>query len=32
MDFTRGNSHSLLAAHPIAPSISIHHLELVDPI
>uniref|UniRef100_A0A0D3HFM6 Uncharacterized protein n=1 Tax=Oryza barthii TaxID=65489 RepID=A0A0D3HFM6_9ORYZ len=28
----RGNAHGILAAHPIAPFISIHHLELVDPI
>ncbi|WVZ59593.1 hypothetical protein U9M48_009713 [Paspalum notatum var. saurae] len=28
----RGNAHGLLASHPIAPFISIHHLELVDPI
>jgi hypothetical protein len=28
----RGNAHGLLAAHPIAPFISIHHVELVDPI
>jgi len=28
----RGNAHGLLASHPIAPFISIHHVELVDPI
>ncbi|KAL6906514.1 hypothetical protein ACP4OV_004115 [Aristida adscensionis] len=28
----RGNAHGILAAHPIAPFISIHHVELVDPI
>ncbi|KAG8084144.1 hypothetical protein GUJ93_ZPchr0010g10650 [Zizania palustris] len=28
----RGNTHGILAAHPIAPFVSIHHLELVDPI
>ncbi|XP_038977392.1 uncharacterized protein LOC103708518 isoform X2 [Phoenix dactylifera] len=28
----RGNPHGLLAAHPIAPFISIHHVEAVDPI
>ncbi|KAL5224335.1 hypothetical protein ABZP36_010974, partial [Zizania latifolia] len=28
----RGNAHGILAAHPISPFISIHHLELVDPI
>uniref|UniRef100_A0A6V7QUK4 Uncharacterized protein n=1 Tax=Ananas comosus var. bracteatus TaxID=296719 RepID=A0A6V7QUK4_ANACO len=27
----RGNAHGLLAAHPIAPFISIHHVEAVDP-
>ncbi|XP_072988771.1 uncharacterized protein [Typha latifolia] len=26
----RGNAHGLLAAHPIAPFISIHHVETVD--
>ncbi|KAK9145957.1 hypothetical protein Sjap_005860 [Stephania japonica] len=28
----RGNAHGLLAAHPIAPFVSIHHVEAVDPI
>ncbi|KAI4965153.1 hypothetical protein ZWY2020_057376, partial [Hordeum vulgare] len=28
----RGNVHGILAAHPIAPFISIHHVEFVDPI
>ncbi|XP_038982520.1 uncharacterized protein LOC103722050 [Phoenix dactylifera] len=28
----RGNPHGLLAAHPIAPFISIHHVEAADPI
>lgn len=28
----RGNAHGLLAAHPVAPFISIHHIEAVDPI
>ncbi|XP_044401077.1 uncharacterized protein [Triticum aestivum] len=28
----RGNAHGILAAHPIAPFISIHHVEFVDPI
>ncbi|XP_062200264.1 uncharacterized protein LOC133902952 [Phragmites australis] len=28
----RGNAHGLLATHPIAPFISIHHAEFVDPI
>ncbi|XP_068635731.1 uncharacterized protein [Aristolochia californica] len=28
----RGNAHGLLAAHPVAPFISIHHVEAVDPI
>lgn len=28
----RGNAHGLLASHPIVPFISIHHVELVDPI
>ncbi|XP_021906241.1 uncharacterized protein LOC110820915 [Carica papaya] len=27
-----GNVYGLLAAHPIAPLISLHHLDLVDPI
>ncbi|XP_010250871.1 PREDICTED: uncharacterized protein LOC104592979 [Nelumbo nucifera] len=27
----RGNAHGLLSAHPIAPFISIHHVEAVDP-
>ncbi|MQM20227.1 hypothetical protein Taro_053243 [Colocasia esculenta] len=26
----RGNAHGLLAAHPIAPFVSIHHVEAVD--
>lgn len=28
----RGNPHGLLAAHPIAPFVSIHHVEAVDPL
>ncbi|XP_044948586.1 uncharacterized protein LOC123398141, partial [Hordeum vulgare subsp. vulgare] len=28
----RGNAHGILAAHAIAPFISIHHVEFVDPI
>ncbi|XP_078447812.1 beta-1,3-n-acetylglucosaminyltransferase radical fringe protein, putative (DUF604) [Wolffia australiana] len=28
----RGNVHGLLAAHPITPFISIHHLEAVNPL
>ncbi|KAJ3682154.1 hypothetical protein LUZ60_014727 [Juncus effusus] len=28
----RGDAHGLLAAHPIAPFISIHHVEIVDPV
>ena len=28
----RGNAHGLLAAHPIAPFVSIHHVEAVDPL
>uniref|UniRef100_A0ACD5U4Y6 Uncharacterized protein n=1 Tax=Avena sativa TaxID=4498 RepID=A0ACD5U4Y6_AVESA len=28
----RGNAHGILAAHPIAPFVSIHHVEFVDPI
>ncbi|KAK1273176.1 hypothetical protein QJS04_geneDACA013206 [Acorus gramineus] len=28
----RGNAHGLLAAHPVAPFVSIHHVEAVDPI
>ncbi|KAF3321378.1 Beta-1,3-glucosyltransferase [Carex littledalei] len=28
----RGNPFGLLAAHPIAPFISIHHVEIVDPV
>ncbi|KAK8952524.1 hypothetical protein KSP39_PZI004834 [Platanthera zijinensis] len=28
----RGNAHGILAAHPIAPFISIHHVEAVDPL
>lgn len=27
----RGNAHGLLSSHPIAPFVSIHHLEAVDP-
>lgn len=27
----RGNAHGLLSSHPIAPFISIHHVEYVDP-
>lgn len=27
----RGNAHGLLSAHPIAPFVSIHHVEAVDP-
>ncbi|XP_030540164.2 uncharacterized protein LOC115747967 [Rhodamnia argentea] len=27
----RGNAHGLLSCHPIAPFVSIHHLEAVDP-
>ncbi|XXG76394.1 hypothetical protein AAC387_Pa08g0754 [Persea americana] len=27
----RGNAHGLLATHPIAPFVSIHHVEAVDP-
>ncbi|RWV80150.1 hypothetical protein GW17_00058623, partial [Ensete ventricosum] len=27
-----GNAHGLLAAHPVAPFISIHHVEAVDPL
>ncbi|KAK6941844.1 Protein of unknown function DUF604 [Dillenia turbinata] len=27
----RGSAHGLLAAHPIAPFVSIHHVEAVDP-
>ncbi|KAJ4784165.1 hypothetical protein LUZ62_035411 [Rhynchospora pubera] len=28
----RGSTHGLLAAHPIAPFITIHHVEAVDPV
>ncbi|XP_074580573.1 uncharacterized protein LOC141836983 [Curcuma longa] len=28
----RGNAHGLLAAHPLSPFISIHHVEAVDPL
>ncbi|XP_031494857.1 uncharacterized protein LOC116260553 [Nymphaea colorata] len=28
----RGSAHGLLSAHPVAPFISIHHVEAVDPI
>ncbi|KAG0491686.1 hypothetical protein HPP92_005084 [Vanilla planifolia] len=28
----RGNAHGILAAHPIAPFISIHHVEAVEPL
>ncbi|KAL6181755.1 hypothetical protein ACLB2K_048404 [Fragaria x ananassa] len=28
----RGNAHGLLSSHPIAPFVSIHHVEAVDPI
>lgn len=27
-----GNAHGLLASHPLTPFISIHHLELLDPV
>lgn len=27
----RGNAHGLLSAHPVAPFVSIHHVEAVDP-
>ncbi|KAL5540110.1 hypothetical protein UlMin_044199 [Ulmus minor] len=27
----RGNAHGLLSSHPIAPFLSIHHVEAVDP-
>lgn len=27
----RGNAHGLLSSHPIAPFISVHHIEAVDP-
>ncbi|CAN1299451.1 B3glct [Linum perenne] len=27
----RGNAHGLLSTHPIAPFVSIHHVEAVDP-
>ncbi|KAF9603748.1 hypothetical protein IFM89_037834 [Coptis chinensis] len=27
----RGNAHGLLSTHPIAPFVSIHHIEAVDP-
>ncbi|XP_057969649.1 uncharacterized protein LOC131158795 isoform X2 [Malania oleifera] len=27
----RGNAHGLLSSHPIAPFVSIHHVEAVDP-
>ncbi|EEF43502.1 uncharacterized protein LOC8278497 [Ricinus communis] len=27
----RGNAHGLLSSHPIAPFVSIHHIEAVDP-
>ncbi|XWS48687.1 hypothetical protein CRYUN_Cryun13aG0097700 [Craigia yunnanensis] len=27
----RGNAHGLLSSHPIAPFVSIHHVEYVDP-
>ncbi|KAA8525062.1 hypothetical protein F0562_007074 [Nyssa sinensis] len=27
----RGNAHGLLSSHPIAPLVSIHHVEAVDP-
>ena len=28
----RGNPYGLLAAHPVAPLVSLHHLDYVDPI
>lgn len=28
----RGNAHGLLAAHPLSPFITIHHVEAVDPL
>ncbi|KAK0586734.1 hypothetical protein LWI29_011482 [Acer saccharum] len=28
----RGNAHGLLSSHPIAPFVSIHHVEAVDPL
>ncbi len=27
-----GNAHGLLAAHPVTPFISMHHLELIEPV
>jgi len=27
-----GNAHGLLASHPVTPFISMHHLELLDPV
>ncbi|KAK9275592.1 hypothetical protein L1049_022859 [Liquidambar formosana] len=27
----RGNAHGLLSSHPIAPFVSVHHVEAVDP-
>lgn len=27
-----GNAHGLLASHPLTPFISMHHLELLDPV
>ncbi|KAF5734395.1 hypothetical protein HS088_TW16G00844 [Tripterygium wilfordii] len=27
----RGNAHGLLSSHPIAPFVSIHHIEAIDP-
>ncbi|XP_050230181.1 uncharacterized protein LOC126679235 [Mercurialis annua] len=27
----RGNAHGLLSSHPVAPFVSIHHVEAVDP-
>ena len=28
----RGNAFGLLAAHPVAPFVSMHHLETIDPV
>ncbi|KDP25189.1 hypothetical protein JCGZ_20345 [Jatropha curcas] len=28
----RGNAHGLLSSHPVAPFVSIHHVEAVDPL
>lgn len=27
-----GNAHGLLASHPVTPFLSMHHLELLDPV